>query len=228
MARTAARKARSYDPVKVRAALAGETEALRGVARTAGDDPRAGRVLAQLALRWTGERPVALADWLAGDGPLAVPQAPADLDPADFDPADFDPAAEQLLGRLDRLEPEELLVRLVQAVVHAEDLAAALELTDFPHERFALATVSRVLADAFANGVPGGSVELRVPPFAVVQAVPGPKHTRGTPPNVVETAPLDWIRLATGRLEWAEAVDGARLTASGERSDLSPYLPLLR
>lgn len=73
---------------------------------------------------------------------------------------------------------------------------------------------------------PGRSVEVRVPPYAAVQCVPGPRHTRGTPPGVVETDPETWIRLAQGALTWAEAVDSGRLRASGERTDLSPYLPL--
>ncbi|MFJ6771357.1 sterol carrier family protein [Kitasatospora sp. NPDC091257] len=120
-----------------------------------------------------------------------------------------------------------LVTRLIEAVVHADDLADALGLDAFPHDREALATVSRMLADALAGQVPGGAVELRVPPFAVVQAVPGPKHTRGTPPNVVETDPLTWIRLATGRADWAAAVEAAEVSASGERSDLREYLPVL-
>lgn len=73
---------------------------------------------------------------------------------------------------------------------------------------------------------PGRSVEVRVPPFAAVQVVGGVRHTRGTPPAVVETDPLTWVRLATGALAWAEAVDAGRVVASGERADLSSYLPL--
>lgn len=73
---------------------------------------------------------------------------------------------------------------------------------------------------------PGRSVEVRVPPYAAVQCVPGPRHTRGTPPGVVETDPLTWIQLATGGLTWADAVGQGRLLASGERTDLSAYLPL--
>ncbi|MFC5909610.1 maleylpyruvate isomerase family mycothiol-dependent enzyme [Streptacidiphilus monticola] len=120
-----------------------------------------------------------------------------------------------------------LLTRLIETVVHADDLADAVGIDAFPHDRHALATVTRLLADALAERAPGGSVELRVPPFAVVQCVEGPKHTRGTPPNVVETDPLTWIRLATGREQWEHAVDVAQLTASGERSDLSPLLPVM-
>ncbi|MFC6148555.1 MULTISPECIES: sterol carrier family protein [Mumia] len=73
---------------------------------------------------------------------------------------------------------------------------------------------------------PGNSVEVRVPPYAAVQVIPGARHTRGTPPAVVETDPLTWIALATGRTTWAEAVAAGRVSASGERSDLTPYLPL--
>ena len=73
---------------------------------------------------------------------------------------------------------------------------------------------------------PGGAVEVRVPPYAVAQCVEGTRHTRGTPPAVVETDPATWIALAVGDLAWAEAEHAGRLRASGERSDLSPLLPL--
>jgi uncharacterized protein (TIGR03083 family) len=119
-----------------------------------------------------------------------------------------------------------LVTRLVELVVHCDDLARATGVEAEPDRR-ALAAVTRLLVDALAAKAPGGSVELRVPPFAVTQCVDGPRHTRGTPPNVVETDPRTWIRLATGRTTWAEALSGARLTASGERSDLSPHLPVL-
>ena len=73
---------------------------------------------------------------------------------------------------------------------------------------------------------PGRAVEVRIPPFAAIQCVAGPRHTRGTPPNVVETDAVTWILLATGRLAWTEAVADGRLRASGPRADLSSYLPL--
>ena len=69
---------------------------------------------------------------------------------------------------------------------------------------------------------PGRSVEVRVPPYAAAQVVPGVRHTRGTPPAVVEMDADTWIALATGELSWADA----RVSASGERADLSAYLPL--
>lgn len=73
---------------------------------------------------------------------------------------------------------------------------------------------------------PGNSVEVRVPPHAAVQVIEGVRHTRGTPPAVVETDADTWIELATGRLEWDAALAAGRIRASGERTDLSAYLPL--
>ncbi len=74
---------------------------------------------------------------------------------------------------------------------------------------------------------PGRAVEVRVPPFAAVQAVPGHTHRRGTPAAIVETDPQTWLALARGDLSWADAVATGRVRASGERSDLSAYLPLV-
>ncbi|MCT4357194.1 maleylpyruvate isomerase family mycothiol-dependent enzyme [Streptomyces sp. Je 1-79] len=119
-----------------------------------------------------------------------------------------------------------LVTRTVELVVHTDDLNAATGL-DIPYDRQALAACTRLLADALAVKAPGGAVEVRVPPFAVVQCVEGPRHTRGTPPNVVETDPLTWIRLATGRARWAQELDAARVGASGERADLAALLPLM-
>lgn len=119
-----------------------------------------------------------------------------------------------------------LVTRAVELVVHTDDLNAATGL-DIPYDRQALAACTRLLTDALAEKAPGGSVEVRVPPFAVVQCVQGPKHTRGTPSNVVETDPLTWIRLATGRTRWSRALDEAKVSASGERADLGDLLPLL-
>lgn len=73
---------------------------------------------------------------------------------------------------------------------------------------------------------PGNSVEVRVPPYAAVQVVAGSRHRRGTPPAAVEADPRTWIELATGTLTWAGALACGRLSASGERSDLSALLPL--
>jgi Bacterial SCP ortholog len=77
-----------------------------------------------------------------------------------------------------------------------------------------------------AERAPGASVEVRVPPYAAVQAVAGVRHTRGTPPAVVELDPDTWIGLASGSLAWTDAERQGRVSASGERADLSSLLPL--
>jgi hypothetical protein len=93
-------------------------------------------------------------------------------------------------------------------------------------QREAMRAATRFLLDALAERAPGRSVEVRVPPYAAVQCVAGPRHTRGTPPNVIETDPLTWLALATGRLSWAAAAASGRVRASGPRADVSAYLPL--
>ena len=92
--------------------------------------------------------------------------------------------------------------------------------------RDTVATAVRYLLQLLAEKAPGNSVEMRVPPFGAVQVVEGPRHTRGTPPNVVETDPDTWIALATGAEQWTDAAAAGRIRASGTRSDLSPLLPL--
>lgn len=87
------------------------------------------------------------------------------------------------------------------------------------------ALVKHYLA-ALSAKAPGNSVEVRVPPYAAVQVVEGVRHTRGTPPAVVEMDAATWLALATGESNWAEAVAEGQVRASGERTDLSPYLPL--
>jgi hypothetical protein len=107
----------------------------------------------------------------------------------------------------------------VTAVLRALDAGVAPEPDD---QR----TAARYLLYLFADRHPGRILEVRVPPAAAVQCLPGPVHTRGTPPNVVETDPLTWIRLATGRLRWSDAVSSGDVHASGPRADLGLYLPL--
>ncbi|MET7361900.1 sterol carrier family protein [Streptomyces sp. NPDC005562] len=120
-----------------------------------------------------------------------------------------------------------MVTRTVELIVHTDDLNDAVPGLDVPYDRQALAACTRLLADALAVKAPGASTEVRVPPYAVVQCVEGPRHTRGTPPNVVETDPLTWIRLATGRMDWATARETAKVSASGERADLSGLLPIM-
>jgi hypothetical protein len=95
-----------------------------------------------------------------------------------------------------------------------------------PPQREALRWAVSHLLGLLASRVPGRAVEVRVPPYAAVQCVGGPRHTRGTPPNVVETDPLTWIALATGRTGWATAVAAGQVSVSGPRADLSDYLPV--
>ena len=79
---------------------------------------------------------------------------------------------------------------------------------------------------ALAIKAPGHSVEVRIPPYAVIQCIPGVKHRRGTPPAVVEMDATTWLALANGDLAWTDASAQGRINASGERSDLSAFLPL--
>jgi len=87
------------------------------------------------------------------------------------------------------------------------------------------ATVKHFLA-VLARRAPGRSVEVRVPPYAAVQCIEGARHTRGTPSAVVETDARTWLALARGQQSFAAAFAAGAVRASGERSDLSPYLPL--
>lgn len=185
-----------------------------------------------------------LLDWPSATFPFAgalaevVPElasrAPDELDElfarttADLDDrlAKSDPHR-TLATRLGAMDLNDFLVtRTVELVVHTDDLNRAAGI-DVPFDRQALAACTRFLADALATKAPGGATEVRIPPYAVVQCVEGPRHTRGTPPNVVETDPLTWVRLATGRTDWATALDEAKVTASGERADLSTLLPVM-
>lgn len=124
-----------------------------------------------------------------------------------------------------------LLTRVVEVVVHADDLSRSLpDHAPVPLLRGALGITSRTLANILAGQHPGRSVEVRIPPYAAVQCGigdPGPTHTRGTPPNVVETDAATFWRMATGRVTWAAAMATGAVHASGLRADLSPVLPLL-
>ncbi len=88
------------------------------------------------------------------------------------------------------------------------------------------ATAVRYLLQLLVEKAPGGTVEVRVPPFGAVQVIEGPRHTRGTPPNVVEMDAATWVALALGRRTWVEAVVAGQVHASGVRADVSPLLPL--
>jgi hypothetical protein len=119
------------------------------------------------------------------------------------------------------------------APIPAEDLRAAVDPVRpwlageaAQPARAVVGAAVKTTARWLAQQVPGRSVELRVPPHVAVQCIPGPRHTRGTPPNVVETDAATWLRLVTGVLAWAEAVAQGKVSASGNRADLSAVLPL--
>lgn len=95
-------------------------------------------------------------------------------------------------------------------------------------DRAALGTAVRLTARTLAAVAPGASVEVRVPPFVAVQCVAGPRHTRGTPPNVVETDPRTWLLVATGLMRFNDATTSGKLTLSGARaSEICHWLPVL-
>ena len=120
--------------------------------------------------------------------------------------------------RLKPAEPEVVAAALIRA-------RAALADQRDPERSDLRLLVKHYLA-VLAHRAPGRSVEVRVPPYGAVQAIPGQTHTRGTPPAVVETDPLTWIALASGDRTWSAAVESGDVQSSGRRSDLSPYLPL--
>jgi hypothetical protein len=98
-----------------------------------------------------------------------------------------------------------------------------------PPDRVALAAAVRLTARTLAAAAPGKSVEVRVPPFVAVQCISGPRHTRGTPSNVVETDPRTWLLLVTGLAGFDEASSDGRLSLSGPRAGaVASLLPLVR
>lgn len=195
--------------------------------------------------RTTGDKPTSVAGYLAGYAAAAATirerevAAVAGRDPAEVLAGVYAgreavaaaalPTARAVLGFRGPLTPADyLLTRVIELAVHADDLSRSRpDREPVEVDRGALRLVSQGLADVLAERAPGRSLELRVPPYAAVQAVQGPRHTRGTPPNVVETDPLTWLRLAAGRLSWSEAVRTGSVQASGERADLTSWLPLL-
>lgn len=114
----------------------------------------------------------------------------------------------------------------------AETRAAVLDIADWIRDedcgqrpsRIQLADATRLTARTLAQSAPGQSVELRVPPFVAVQCIQGPRHTRGTPPNVVEMSPREWLRVATGIASFAAAEKDCSGTRAGE---IEHWLPIV-
>ncbi|NLA64541.1 MAG: hypothetical protein GX862_01115 [Leucobacter sp.] len=110
----------------------------------------------------------------------------------------------------------------------SEGMAALRAVLDGHDDRQQVATAVRYLLEELAERAPGNTVEVRVAPYGATQCVAGPRHTRGTPANVIETDAATWIALATGGLDWQTALTQGLVLASGVRADLQGLLPLVR
>ncbi|WP_018547473.1 sterol carrier family protein [Streptomyces sp. LaPpAH-108] len=236
----ARKRPRRYDPAKTRAAALAQLGQVREAVRDLDSEPvRAltARLAASLAevehaiARPSGPKPTLTpAEWFLAPGarPTAADVPLADLERRLRDLLAAHPAERLVETGAGVMTLDDFLVtRLVDLTRCADDLTTTVPGLAVGIDRQALAATTRVLADTLALKAPGASTEVRIPPYAVVQCVEGPRHTRGTPPNVVETTPLTWLRLTTGRLPWADALAHAEVSASGERADLSGLLPLL-
>ena len=119
---------------------------------------------------------------------------------------------------------------MARRLVTRDDVVAALSAAAGPQDVLDAAGIRaavRATLGWLAQTNPGRSVEIRVPPHGAVLAIAGgPRHTRGTPPNVVEMNPATWLALVTGTLSWADATTDGRISASGTRADLSELLPI--
>lgn len=204
------------------------------------------RTLRESLGRPTAERPLPMHTYVGGYRPNADQIADASRSAAEVDDVlaaldtEIESCAAALAGGLPPvvrgprgpIAGEDLVrTRIVEMVVHSDDLSRSLPGREpVPLHRPALAAAVRTLTAILAGQHPGRSVEVRVPPYAAVQCGlgdPGPTHTRGTPPNVVETDPVTFLRLATGRVPWSAAVAAGLVSASGLRADLSAALPVL-
>jgi hypothetical protein len=112
-------------------------------------------------------------------------------------------------------------VRAVEGWLHDDTVAAP--------SRADLAAAVRLTAQTLAAAAPGASVEVRIPPFVAVQCIVGPRHTRGTPPNVVETDARTWLLLATGLVQVTDVTATGALRLSGSRAaEIAGWLPVVK
>ena len=195
--------------------LADNLRGLAAVEQRRVDTPPTGGLTA-----WAGElgRLAELADRIARSDRLHTRDfVSSALKTLDDHPADT--VVHQATG--DHTLRDAAMFRLVEAVVHGLDVG-------IEPARPALKLVVKALAASLAEQHPGRTVEVRVPPYTAVQCLEGPRHTRGTPPNVVEADPVAWVRLCAGRDSWSALVAQGRVRASGERADLSAMLPFVR
>jgi uncharacterized protein (TIGR03083 family) len=119
-----------------------------------------------------------------------------------------------------------LVTRCVEGVVHGLDLKAATGVPAAP-DPTALKVAVRILAALVERAAVGKSVEVRVPGHVAFQCIPGPRHTRGTPGNVVEADPVAFVEVASGRRSWEDAVGLGQIRGSGKRADLTEWLPVI-
>lgn len=136
-----------------------------------------------------------------------------------------------------RNDPNKLIGMAPTKIVTPEQVrTAVLAVADWVRDgsvdkppRAAVADAVRATVRTLAQVAPGSSVEVRVPPFVAVQCITGPRHTRGTPPNVVETDPRTWLEVATGTRSFEDALADGSITASGSRAaEVGHWLPILR
>jgi hypothetical protein len=146
------------------------------------------------------------------EGLAAVRAARAAQDPAGQEPATEHPVDAHAAGLATPTAPP-------AAATSAPGLSGGVP-------RSTLATAVRYSLQLLAERATGNTVEVRVPPFAAVQCIEGPGHTRGTPPNVVEMDAATWLSLATGDLAWELGIQSGRIHASGQRADLRGYVPI--
>jgi uncharacterized protein (TIGR03083 family) len=159
----------------------------------------------------------AVADELARGGRLRTKdQVAAALAALDQNPAET--VVHQATG--DHTLRDAAVFRVIEGVVHGLDVG-------IEPDPAALKLVVKELTVILTDRHPGKSVEVRVPPYTAVQCMEGPRHTRGTPPNVVEAEPVAWVLACAGRASWQGLVRTGRIRASGERADLSEVLPLI-
>lgn len=188
------------------------------------------------------DKPIRLGSYIAGYADVAdgIDERTRQAATSDTFLFDVDAISEQAAAALDAVRGDPVVIasrgpikwsdflrtRCIELTVHSDDLARSVDAAGPPISRPCLQVSTRALADVLSWRVPGRSVEVRVPPFAAVQCVAGPRHTRGTPASVVELDPLTFCRLAAGRVTWDAAVASGAIAASGLRTNLASYLPL--
>lgn len=119
----------------------------------------------------------------------------------------FKPSAAVVAALRERLGDAPVDAELAQRRPDLTALLLRAAVDEAPLGRQLTAATCRAGCALLGERHPGASIEVRVPPFAAVQIGfdAGPRHTRGTPPNVVEMAPETFVALAAGRLRWADA-----------------------